>query len=328
MSMRTRSGFTLIELLVVIAIIAILIGLLTPAVQKVREAASRAQCANNLHQLTLAIHNFYDSNRLMPPGNRVQMDPSNSSNFAPGWRDPNNSGLPWGSFSWAALVLPYIEGGNLYNTLDFNVPAYAESIPEDQGWGEERGPAVVTFGGKPNPNKFAALNMPPVFVCPSAHRVQPPTQQKDYAINSGQGLCCPERNGPPKTGTAHSGVAWLHSKVKFTDIKDGTSNTFLLLEAAHWGNQSWTSANKGSNQFFWVHHTSQGYVASREHNGTPFPPNATVPNARAARSSHANGVMVSWVDGRVGFISNNIDFRTYDAMFSRAGGEVLGSYDF
>src|SRR5262249_21470154 len=336
MPQRRRRGFTLIELLVVIAIIGVLIALLLPAVQKVREAAGRASCANNLKQLSLAFHNYHDTYGNLPPGNFAKMDLANPNRFAPGWCDPTdgnlNCGLPWGSFGWPAAILQFIEQGDLYRTMDFNVPAYAESIPEHSSWSPtgDRGPAVVTFDGQPNPNRFAALNMPKIFVCPSAKRVKPATQFKDYGIAANStGTCCPERN------QNHNGVGFLNSQIRFAEVTDGTSNTFLLLEFAHFGSHSWILENSGANQFFWVHHPSQGYVVARSDNSahTPTPPNVasffdTGPawNHRGSHSAHPNGVQVSYVDGHVGWISNHINFRTYEAMFSRNGGEVIDNF--
>src|SRR5262249_13279101 len=103
---RTRSGFTLIELLVVIAIIAVLIGLLLPAVQKVRAAADRARCTNNLHQISLAMHNFHDAQKAFPPGGGGILLSTNLANQR---------------FSTQSYLLPYLEQDNLFRQINFNV---------------------------------------------------------------------------------------------------------------------------------------------------------------------------------------------------------------
>lgn len=307
-SRSARPGFTIVELLVVITIIGILMSLLLPAVQSARESARRLECANNLKQMALATRLYVTATAAFPSGSTGKMNSDYS--FPSGWSDPSVGGCcPWGHFGWAALILPYMEQQAIYDRIDFTVPAYANSIPEN---GSERGPS-----GNIN-NKFAAENMPGLFVCPSAHRVKPRNEFKDYGINYGTGYCCPER-----AQGGMDGIAFVRSGIKLAQIRDGASNTFLILEFSHFGNHSWVPYNAGANQFFWVHHVSQGYVTCSEHDGTPTPPNSTTWNHRGAHSDHPDGVQAVAADGHTMFISDHIDFATYRALFTRDGKEPV-----
>ena len=118
-----RQAFTLIELLVVIAIIGILLSLLLPAVQKIREAAARLQCQNNLKQMGLALHNYHDSNQGLPPGYVAWNSYADgATDTTPGW-------------AWSALILPYLEQEPLYNSIRFNLPVeHGQNAPAVQAF--------------------------------------------------------------------------------------------------------------------------------------------------------------------------------------------------
>ena len=316
----------------VIAIIAVLIGLLLPAVQKVREAAARMSCQNNLKQIALAFHDYHDAYGSFPPGAYAPPGAMvGNNNWAEGWHDPNSTCCPWGIFSWSAIILPFIEQDNLYKSINFTVPAYSLNVPEAPGfpWSPssgDRGPGQPTVNGAPNPNMFASNNCPKIYICPSAPRgtYGAPNLQKDYALSYGGHTaldagedCCPERNQNASGG--YNGMGWVNSKVRIADVTDGTSNTFLVMEKMNFSNQSWCSQGMGCNEFFWVHHQSQGFVATSE------PPNYSADNSRASEGPHTGGVMASYVDGHVNFVSNNISLPTYMSLGTRNGGEVLGS---
>src|SRR5262245_27467833 len=331
-----RSAFTLIELLVVIAIIAVLIGLLLPAVQKVREASARAKCQNNLHQLVIAWQNHHDqrgafpSGAYAPAGSHTITNPNTGATTwnAP-WREPNSTCCPWGIHGWPALILPYMEGQTVFSAINFDIPAYSQSVPEDPAlstWAPpsgERGPGQPLWNGNPNPNALASKVMPKTFVCPSARRVKSESEQKDYALayddNPAGENCCPERRPIGNLGP-YTGMGWLNSQLQIKDVLDGTSGTFLILEKAHSLNASWCSVKMGCNQFEWVHHQSQGFVYGTR------PMNDTLNNSRAAGSFHIGGMNAAFVDGHVSFLPNSMDFTVYRALFTRQGNETVPGF--
>ena len=189
---RRRSAFTLIELLVVIAIIAVLIGLLLPAVQKVRQAAARLKCQNNLKQIGLALHNYHDSN----------------NGFPPGWKtvSPNTGGY-WG---WSVWILPYVEQGNLYNQLSPDtrtVQAVMQSQP-------------------------ALLQTPlSVYMCPSDTISQLNTNRQFSVMVSGQKIAVGISNYPGSGGNdGDTGLFQGNTQIKIDKIVDGTSNTIAVGE--------------------------------------------------------------------------------------------------
>ncbi len=212
MTHTVRRAFTLIELLVVIAIIAILIGLLLPAVQKVRDAAARAQCTNNLKQLGLALHGFHDVNDAVPASGYTKAGPGNPAGKYVGWRP---------------LTLPHLEQENLKKLYDFN-----------SNWWEGTNPTAAAVPVK-------------VFQCPSvpgrteitsaiakpprpAMTFPSPLGPNDYEALMGVKESAINPHLPSAFYTATNRFAVMHrdSRVRLTDVTDGTSTTIMVVEAA------------------------------------------------------------------------------------------------
>lgn len=333
-----RSAFTLIELLVVIAIIGVLIGLLLPAVQKAREAASRTKCANNLKQIGLAMHNYMDTNQMLPPNGNYTY----------------NGTAVTAANAWSAMarILPYIEQESLYRNIDFSV-SYSTQI----GVASKR---VATF-------------MCPAEVNDKGNGTDPTFGNKhwpiNYAMNEGTWLVLTNKTGAMQTG---DGAIMPNRGLRPADIPDGMSNTLAVSEVKAFNPRVSGAANTqvyspapaapttpadilgySLAAFDPAKFTHVEWVDGKVHETgftTVLTPNTAVAYvsggvtydldmitatesslgdtfaAVTSRSYHPGGVNTVFMDGSVHFISNTITPATWRALGSRAGGEVLGDY--
>ncbi|MCE9563509.1 MAG: DUF1559 domain-containing protein [Planctomycetes bacterium] len=316
--MSKRYGFTLIELLVVIAIIAILIGLLLPAVQKVREAAARMKCSNNLKQVGLALHNYHDVRGVMPMGQPQGYYYANW--YADGaLTDPNLKVIDADRSCWVAFILAYLEQSAMASQYDT--------------WAK-------TWPGSTISGPFATTIIP-TLVCPS-DKNSPKISTLGQGFHTNYVTCLGSGYATPSTapnGLALDGMFYGRSKIRITDVTDGTSNTVM-------GSELLQSPDTGT-------HDIRGRIWNSIHAATEFstiyPPNSTIgdnpmgycvaiPGAPCAsqsvanaytlaRSRHTGGVNAVLADGSVRFVRDNITPSTWLGMGSRASGEVIpGDY--
>ena len=302
---RRRLGFTLVELLVVIAIIGVLVALLLPAVQAAREAARRMRCTNNLKQLSLALHNYEDVYKTLPP-----------------------AGINSNQMSWLVMLLPYIEQRNLFDQFDFRQGAWnansriaivrrvkipvincpSLSTPRDN----------FSLFDPANEADVSALHYYAVLgpIGPNAFSGNAPYLQN--GIDAGFGFCAAQG----AFGQAQAnGATVIPINNPLRGVTDGTSNTLLLGEMA-WNNYP-----------YWRPWTRGYYVDAR---GTLLYASKNVKNPINSRiadgwndgsfgSLHPSGAMFSRCDGSVQFLRQNIDMGTYRALASRDGSESISA---
>jgi prepilin-type N-terminal cleavage/methylation domain-containing protein/prepilin-type processing-associated H-X9-DG protein len=333
---RARRGFTLIELLVVIAIIGILIGLLLPAVQKVREAAARIKCTNNLKQIGLALHNYHDANNCFPPG------------YVDRNTDPNNTpdmdlGPGWG---WATFLLPYVEQDNLYKQINLN-----QSV--GMGVNAQVSQVALTIHQCPSdPYQQAFPVYDSSFSTPIAV-----VAHGNYVGCNGWEECFNGAGGNPQPGPGADGLAgnfgragvglfWRNSRTTFGDITDGTSNTIAAGERS--GNHApstWTGAVPGGRCPAWMaiqppnpyspppgppyDNADFGEAFVLAHTNATHLPSADFPifDPDTFYSMHTGqGANFLFCDGSVHFLTSGINPVTYQALGTIAGGEVASDW--
>jgi prepilin-type processing-associated H-X9-DG protein len=306
----------LIELLVVIAIVAILIGLLLPAVQKVREAANRTKCQNNLKQVGLATHHYHDAIEKFPIGARLPVD---------------MGGRPTGGTNLWVELLPYFEQDNLYRK-----------------WDNTDNRNNVAGGSNATQAQVIKILVCPADLLPetvvqftaafgSAAPPSPPWSWGFYGMTSYGGNA--GKRSVLSSRMTRDGIFFIDSSIRLADITDGTSNTLLFGERFHhdpqYGRQQpdvWPGTSPLAGIGKW------GYVADVRANAnvtlsTPVPINYRVPPAGdfstledrncAFGSGHPGGANFAFADGSVRFLSDSTPLSVLQALSTRAGGEVV-----
>ncbi len=318
MVLRKRPAFTLIELLVVIAIIAILIGLLLPAVQKVRDAAARMQCSNNLHQMSIAAHSYHDANEAFPS---AWLNPTPAKVFTGVIQDPPLNTAPRFT-NLLVELLPYIEQGNLQKNWDFN------DINKNRG-----------------PDGSLASQVVKIFICPSSIIAANPKSTVSgnvYGLNSYAGIAGRYSFRAFKGSAftiSNDGVFYINSRVKMTGITDGTSNTILFGERQHkdpafdamyknfpiigWSGWAWCDQGNAIGDFL---------VGAAQPINWNIPVGSTGANSSSnpwvqqrlstMGSGHTGGANCGMADGSVRFVRDSTPLAILQALCTRAGGEV------
>ncbi len=335
-----RRAFTLIELLVVIAIIAILIGLLLPAVQKVREAAARMSCTNNLKQIGLALHNYHDANNRFPPG---YIDGNTNSSSTPAGTPNNDVGPGWG---WASFLLPYLEQGNVYNQINFS-----QGVGIGVNVQISQQPLTI-FQCPSDPLQDAFPVYDSTFTTPIAT-----VAHGNYVgcngwveVFNNAGGNFPGGVGndglPGTTGPAANGLFYRNSRTKIASVTDGLSNTIFVGErSSNHSPSTWTGAVTGGRCPAWMAvqppapytpppgppydnaDFDEAFVLA--HGNATHLPSADFPvwDADTFYSMHAGrGANFLFGDGSVHFLSSGIDPVTYQALCTIAGGEVSNDW--
>jgi prepilin-type N-terminal cleavage/methylation domain-containing protein len=304
---RSRSqAFTLVELLVVIAIIGVLVALLLPAVQAARESARRTQCANNLKQMGIALHNYHDTFQKFPFG----------------WSDRGAG--------WTTMILPQIEQKPLWDTLGFN---------ESNNWDSDNTPNERACGTYIQTFRCPSMAVIPKYITNQGIPNRVPTSYRGVASSTADSddLSTSVKKSAMETPNLE-GMFFTCSHVRMAEVTDGTSNTFMIGES-----RFETFVQDGNEMDFWYIGSPQIDPCSCQTGGateqSEFCGSTGVPfNARSIPSTsgyvkelsftslHPNGAQFSLADGSVRFVTFTINQPTYQALGSRGGGEQLSDF--
>jgi prepilin-type N-terminal cleavage/methylation domain-containing protein len=322
-------GFTLVELLVVIAIIAILVGLLLPAVQAAREAARRIQCSNNFKQIGLAMHSYHTANGRFPPGGQTVNTPSRAWHQAYG-------------ISWMVSILPYLEGGNIYEKMDMTAASAGD------------------FDYNTTHGHFFDNFAPSVYVCPSSSlpkftwlgQTKYHILVANYTAIAGANGQDPRQRWIGSNVHAFNGVLYSNSTTRIEDIRDGSTNVLMIGEQSDWvrlSNQQ-VDCRSGGPHGAWLGTIRFGQEAMGDPHSERVFNTATISrpintqdcsmisdytsipywgdlvtnmdNAAPLVSSHGAGVLSCRGDGSVHFVSDSVEFTMLQLMAIRDSGAI------
>jgi prepilin-type N-terminal cleavage/methylation domain-containing protein len=346
---KVKRGFTLIELLVVIAIIAVLIALLLPAVQQAREAARRSQCKNNLKQIGLAMHNYHDSNRTLPPGYITNIPQNMSATELSHW-------------GWGVFLLPFIDQAPVYNILNPGPVSLHANLATAAGLAALTTPlASFVCASDPGPslnnfNQLLADNpADPNAAWYNRYVTSDGTDRIAIAKSNYVMVACSNVSTTPPVYFAQYGPAtgsgFQNSRVRFADITDGTSNMLLVGERAFKFDDLNVGAGNalGFSSAVNTPGTSAGIKAAGmcvlglAYNGINWSSTNRVHQPRGFHSPHVGGCHFVMGDGAVRFISENIDYNgatgpsatlingawidsTFERLIGKSDGQVVGDF--